>query len=83
MRNPSAQGEITYSVEESGISAVFPTGTSQLQWRTFTKFTETERLFLLYLSSSRYTVFPKRAMSSQQVTELRQILASRVGRADQ
>src|SRR4051812_27474339 len=52
--NPSAQGEIMYSFEESGVNVVHPTGTSHLQWRAFTKFRETQRLFLLYFSSSRY-----------------------------
>jgi hypothetical protein len=77
MRNPSAQGEITYSFKESGVSAVYPTGTSQLQWCAFTKFRETDRFFLLYFSSSGYGFFPKRAMSPDQICELRGILELR------
>jgi YcxB-like protein len=78
--NPSAHGEITYSFEEGGVNVVHPTGTSHLGWRAFTRFRETERLFLLYFSSSRYSFLPKRVMSSEQAKELREILGSRIGR---
>jgi hypothetical protein len=51
-RNPSARGEITYCFEEDEVTVTHPTGTSRLQWRAFTKFSETQTLFLLFVSGS-------------------------------
>jgi hypothetical protein len=77
--NPSAQGEITFVFTEDGVATVFPTGESRLSWRAFTKFKETDYMFLIFFSRYRYNYVPKRVMSPDQVEELRGILKSRVG----
>ena len=78
-QNPSAQGEITFVFTEVGVAAMFPTGESRLGWQAFTKFKETEHLFLIFFSRYGYNYVPKRVMSPGEVDELRGILKSRVG----
>ena len=80
--NPSAQGEIVLTIDSRGIAAVFPTGNSQLEWRAYTKYRETNRMFLLFSGSERWTFVPKRVMSSEQIQELRDLLCDHV-RQDQ
>jgi hypothetical protein len=76
--NPSAQGEIVFTFEDEGINAIVPTGRSQLEWRAYTKFKETDHLFLLFFSPSRYSYIPKRVMSQQDIQQLRGLLKLRV-----
>jgi len=77
---PSAQGEISLSIDDNGIKTVFATGNSNLSWRTYTKYRETATLFVLYVSPARSTMIPKRVMTSDQITQLRSLLASKVGK---
>lgn len=79
LRNsPSAQGEIVFVLDDNGTVATFPTGESRLAWRTYTKYKETETIFLLFFSPYRYTTIPKRAMSPEQIEELRGLLRARI-----
>jgi hypothetical protein len=72
--NPSAQGEIVYTFDDKGSFATFPTGESRLDWGAYTKYKETGPMFLLFFSPYRFTSIPKRAMSPEQVEELRGLL---------
>jgi hypothetical protein len=76
--NPSAQGEIVYIFDDKGSVATFPTGESRLDWGAYTKYKETGPMFLLFFSPYRYTAIPKRAMSPEQVEELRGLLKKRI-----
>ena len=80
-RNPSAQGEVTYSFDEKGVTVIHPTGDSRLQWSAFTRFRETDALFLLFVSGTSCRAVPKRVMSPDQIAELRKILELRIGAA--
>ena len=76
--NPSAQGEIVIVFNDKGIVATFPTGESRLDWGAFTKYKETQTVFLLFYSPHRYTGIPKRVMSPEQIKELRGLLKARI-----
>ncbi|HST11552.1 MAG TPA: YcxB family protein [Terriglobales bacterium] len=75
--NPSAQGEIVLIVNQRGVVSTFLTGKSELEWRAFTKYKETERIFLLS-TGIRSSFIPKRAMSAEQVRELRNLLTENI-----
>jgi len=76
--NPSAQGEIVLTIDNRGIATVFPTGNSQLEWRAYTKYRETNGMFLLFSGSERWTYVPKRVMYFEQIQELRSLLREHV-----
>jgi hypothetical protein len=75
-RKPS---EVTFQFLDDGVSVAGPNGKAQLLWRAFSKFEETERMFFLCFRSGRFNSVPKRAMSSEQISELRRILELRIG----
>ena len=76
--NPSAQGEIIFVLNDKGTAATFPTGESRLDWRAYTKYRETETIFLLFFSPYRCMSIPKRVMSPEQIEELRSLLRTRI-----
>jgi len=47
-------------------------------WLTFRKFRETNRAFLLYFGPNSYHIYPKRSLSSEQQTKLRDLLKTSV-----
>lgn len=77
-RSPSLQGEIVVVVSNEGITTIFPTGNSQLDWREYKGYRETATLFVLLYSSGGYMLIPKRAMSLGQREELRTLFDSRM-----
>lgn len=77
-RSPSLQGEIVVVVSDEGITTIFPTGNSQLDWREYKGYRETPTLFVLLYSSGGYMLIPKRAMSLGQTEELRGLFARRM-----
>lgn len=76
--DPSAQGEFVYSFNETGVSTTFPTGRSYVEWRAFSKYQETTDLFLFVFHSGRKFFLPKRAMSPEQINELRVLLSAKI-----
>ena len=77
-RNPSLLGEIVLVLSDEGTEVTFPTGKSQWQWRAYTKYKETQHLFILYMSPVRSFFIPKRILSPQQLEELRSLLKLRI-----
>jgi len=65
-------------LNDEGIESTFATGKSQLQWRAYKSYRETARLFVLGKSPDRATFIPKRAMSTQQLEELRALLGAQI-----
>jgi hypothetical protein len=78
--NPSVQGEIVWTLDDTGTAATFPTGRSWMEWRAYTKYKETDYVFLLFYTSGRSAVIPKRVMSPEQVQELRSLLRAQIRR---
>jgi len=76
--SPSAQGEIVLALDDEGTVATFSTGESRVNWRAYTKYKETGSMFLLFLSPSRYMSIPKRAMTPQQIEDLRALVKARI-----
>lgn len=77
--SPFAAGERVLTFNENGIAAIFPNAAAQYGWQAFTRCRETELSFLLL--TAPYSIglwIPKRAMSPQQIEELRHILKARL-----
>ena len=73
-KNPSARGDIVLNISDAGIDGVAATGNTQLRWEAYTKYKETEHVFLLDSDYGRSLFIPKRAMSLEQIQELRELL---------
>lgn len=77
-RNPFAQGEIIFTVDDNGVTARFPTATAHLKWPAFLKYQETTNFFLLFFYPAQYWWIPKRVMSAEEAGDLRQALKAHI-----
>jgi hypothetical protein len=73
-KNPSARSDIVLNISDAGIDGVAATGNTQLLWKAYTKYKETEHAFLLDSDYGRRLFIPKRAMPPEQIQELRELL---------
>ena len=64
--------EVTWDDEGVGFSGAH--GNSRLVWGEFHRWAENDRLVLLYQSQMLYNIIPKRALTAEQVGELRRSL---------
>jgi hypothetical protein len=77
-KNRSAQGEIVFACNDAGTTSTYSTGKSQIEWRAYSKYKETDHLFLLFFSSGTCICLPKRVMSPGQTEELRGTLRAKI-----
>ncbi len=77
-KNPMAKEEIEYTFSSTGIEVNFGSGHSTYQWQAYRKFKETEHLFLLYSRYGHAVFIPKRAMSVENLAELRNLLEEKI-----
>ena len=80
-RNPRLNGMRTVTFDDDGLKSDGETGHVERKWNTFEKFTETDNLFLTYLTRDVVGIVPKRAFPSQEaVAQFRDFLASKLRR---
>jgi hypothetical protein len=75
--NRMAGKEIRYEFDEMGFTDRMPESESRLSWAAVTTFLETDALFVLSSGILFYTI-PKRALSSDSVASLRQLLTEKL-----
>lgn len=76
--NPSYRGNRTLILNESGLDLSGPTFSSQLKWENFIRFVEDEKVFLLYQSGQVAQIVPKRQLSPEEITELREAFTQKI-----
>ncbi len=77
---PGFQGEIVYSLSESGLDIQSEVATSHLGWAAFTRATETSDFFLLFQSKAMAVFIPKACLSGPaELNELRGLVARGLG----
>lgn len=68
--------ECAVDISEAGVQIP---GTADLeQWSTFSAYAESPRLFVLFQNKSIVAIFPKRALCTKDITDLRQIFRSKL-----
>ena len=70
--------EIWYEFHEDGFRCGLPNAESQLTWPAISGFVETDALFVIMQSGLLFYTIPKRALSAENITCLRQLLAEKV-----
>jgi hypothetical protein len=77
--NPSFfLSEITLIPNSNGIRVVSETGSSDSPWSVFKKWTETNKFFFLQCSDLHSQIIPKRAFTSEQLTEFKKLLSDKI-----
>lgn len=79
-KNPSnmMQEPITMDITEEMLGVKTSSVQAQIKWQIYTHFVETPNLFIVYLSSRVYYIFPKRAFSSEEQLSFRELLIRKV-----
>ncbi|HTV64514.1 MAG TPA: YcxB family protein [Bryocella sp.] len=77
-KQPSAQGPRTLELDTTGVHWRWDGGTADIEWKNITRFLETKNEFLLYTSPAAFNMVPKRALTPEQVSELRALLSEHV-----
>jgi hypothetical protein len=80
-KTPFYQGKIRVLVDDSGTRFVYRTGDSNTQWSGYVRYQETKHLFLLFVSKAMFRPIPKRALSAEQISQLREMLQQRISSA--
>jgi hypothetical protein len=78
-RNPRLFGMKTVIFDDDGIKSDGAMGHVERRWNAFEKFSETNNLFITYLTRDVVGIVPKRAFASPEaVAQFRDLLASRI-----
>jgi hypothetical protein len=71
---PELAQEFKVDIGDSGIFFEGPISAMRWTWFAFVRFTESNDLFLAYLSPCAFVIFPKRLLDASQTNELRELL---------
>ena len=77
-KQPSAQGTRTLTTDPTGVHWRWSGGTSDVEWKSYMRYVESKSQFLLYLSPATFNMVPKRALTPEQLSEFRTVLAQNI-----
>jgi len=78
LKQPSAQGPRTILLDATGVHVRWDGGSSDMEWKTFIRWLKCKSEVLLYSSPACFSMIPKRALDSAQLTELRAMLTHNI-----
>jgi hypothetical protein len=76
-KQPGAQGPRTLLIDPVGVHWRWSGGSSDVEWKNYTRVLEGKNQFLLYSSPVIFNMVPKRALTAEQLAEFRAILAAK------
>jgi len=77
-KNRSFHGPRSAAVDEQGMSFEGADFSSQLKWPFFLKFAEDEKSFVMYQSNQMFFFIPKRQLSQQEISTIREALIQHI-----
>jgi YcxB-like protein len=77
-KHPHFAGTVRMVADPEGVKTAGELERRETKWSAFTKYRETENLFVLYEGARLIPVFPKRAFSTHKLDEFRVLLASKI-----
>jgi len=75
------QGQFEAEISEEGISIKSSFSDSSLYWNAFTRFLESNTIFLLYQSGQLFVLFPKRAFGLGEADQFRELARKKIALA--
>ena len=79
LKQPSAQGRRRALFDGDGIHWRWDGGSSEVEWKSYVRWMETRNEILLYTSPVLFGIVPKRALTPEQLSELRTLLTQNIG----
>jgi hypothetical protein len=77
-KTANLHGKRTVTVEGTGLNFNGPGFSSHVEWAFFPRFVEDENTFLLYQSNQIFNIIPKRQLSQNQISELREAFTQHI-----
>lgn len=77
-KQPGAQGPRTMVLDAAGVHWRWNGGSADVEWKNYIRFLECKNEFLLYSSPAVFNVVPKRALTPEQTSELRDLFAQNI-----
>jgi YcxB-like protein len=78
--SPSAQSPMTLEASDAGLAVHTAYGDSKVSWSAYTAWAEAKSLFVILPQPRIYVPIPKRAFSSEELVEFREILRRNIGK---
>jgi hypothetical protein len=79
-KQPGVQGPRTVIIDAEGVHSCWNGGSSDIEWKNYIRYVESKRHFLLYSSPVIFNTLPKRALTPEQVSEFRKLLAQNISK---
>jgi hypothetical protein len=77
-KQPGAHGPRKLTLDASGAHWRWNGGSGDVEWRNYIRTVEGEKQILFYTSPACFNILPKRALNSDQLSELRTMLAQNI-----
>ncbi len=78
-QQPGAHGPRTATLDDTGAHWRWNGGASDVEWKNYIRSVEGKNHFLFYISPAFFNILPKRALSADQLVELRSLLNQNIG----
>jgi YcxB-like protein len=79
-KSPALREPRRIEFSDEGVKTDSAMGSSQVSWKSFLRYAESEDTFLLYTSPVVFEIVPKRALQPEQVDELRRLMQAHIGK---
>ena len=79
-KNPNLQKEYTIEFSEDGTVGRAPGLHSEVGWSHFQKWRESDSVFLVYVNTRVYAIYPKRSFKQDEISEFRDLLKRKIPR---
>ncbi len=80
VNSPNLHGPRSLDVDDSGMHFQGPSFTSQINWPHFSRYFEDQSSFVLFQSPRVFSIIPKRQLSPEQITALRDYFTRYISR---
>jgi hypothetical protein len=77
-RQPGAQGPRTLTLDDTGVHWRWSGGVSDIEWKNYIRALEGKNQILFYTSPAAFNMLPKRALTDEQLAEVRQLLTQHI-----
>ena len=79
-KSPALRDPRRVEFNEDGVTTDAGIASSQVSWKAYLRYVESKDTFLLYTSPACFVIVPKRVLQPEQVTELRELIQTHLGK---
>lgn len=80
VKSPALREPRSVEFSDSGVKTDAGVASSQVSWQAYIRYVESKDTFLIYTSPACFVIIPKRVLQPEQITELRRLLQTHIGK---